>query len=56
MDVDHVLWHRSEEDPRYKAAPTHLTVSRLLLTFHGLFPLARRTFIYYAGLTFGDMS
>jgi hypothetical protein len=28
MDVDHVLWHRSEEDPRYKAAPTHRTVSR----------------------------
>lgn len=28
MDLDHILWHRSEEDPRYGAAPTHRTLSR----------------------------
>jgi hypothetical protein len=28
MDVDHILWHRSEEDPRYSASPTHRTISR----------------------------
>lgn len=28
MDVDHILWHRSEEDPRYAESPTHRTISR----------------------------
>lgn len=27
MDVDHILWHRSAEDARYKSAPTHRTLS-----------------------------
>lgn len=28
MDLDHVLWHRSVEDPRYKASLAHRTLSR----------------------------
>lgn len=28
MDVDHILWHRSVEDPRYRATPPHRTRSR----------------------------
>lgn len=28
MDLDHVLWHRSVEDPRYRQSPTHRTLTR----------------------------
>ncbi len=28
MDLDHILWHRSEEDPRYAVSSTHRTLSR----------------------------
>ena len=28
MDIDHVLWHRSVEDPRYMATPPHRTRTR----------------------------
>lgn len=28
MDIDHILWHRSVEDPKYKAAPAHRTLTR----------------------------
>ncbi len=28
MDLDHILWHRSVEDPRYKASLAHRTLSR----------------------------
>ena len=28
MDVDHILWHRSVEDARYRKVPSHRTLSR----------------------------
>jgi len=27
MSVDHILWHKSVEDPRYREAPAHLTLT-----------------------------